>query len=232
MNTNLNNIFDSISHDISSILDKKHYANNADKTDSTASNNHEALRQVWAGSIKKVDCDYLYSISKNIKISNYLEIGSYVGISLRIINEIFNPDKLYSIDPNIPHRVFLQPRTIFKTTNKHILDKIHMIDGYWVSGGDPTINAEYFQNLNLQFDLIFIDAIHTYDSVKQDFFEAIKILSDDGMILFHDIYSWPEVNKFIVELQSNTDFITDLSPRTQKTIDGFATVRINHAKNH
>ena len=39
------------------------------------------------------------------------------------------------------------------------------------------------------FDVIFIDGDHSYEGVKADFEESIKILNPNGKIVFHDINS-------------------------------------------
>lgn len=231
----LDDIYNKLYTDIYGILDSANYASNADGYNQIANNNNEAFHQIIEGSIKQNDAYHLYDLIDNIPINTYLEIGSYVGVSFRIINEIFCPTVSYSVDPNIAHRVFFQPRDIFSKLNSRFSDKIHIINSYWIESdndADNTINADYFRNLDITFDLIFIDAIHTYERVKADFYEAIKILSKEGIILLHDIYSWTEVNKFIDELKKDTQFNVRLSPKTEGTIDGFATVKVNHAKNN
>jgi hypothetical protein len=39
---------------------------------------------------------------------------------------------------------------------------------------------------DIQFDLIFIDGLHTAEQVKKDFENALKILSPNGFIVLHD----------------------------------------------
>jgi hypothetical protein len=42
-------------------------------------------------------------------------------------------------------------------------------------------------NTNKKKDIIYIDALHTKEQVKIDFFNSIDILSDNGIIILHDI---------------------------------------------
>lgn len=45
---------------------------------------------------------------------------------------------------------------------------------------------DFFQNNKEFFDIIFIDANHTFEMVKKDFINSIKILNKFGLILIHD----------------------------------------------
>jgi hypothetical protein len=53
---------------------------------------------------------------------------------------------------------------------------------------------EFSYEEEFKFDLIFIDGDHSYTQVKKDFFNAKKILSDSGLIMFHDT-NLPSVRK-------------------------------------
>jgi len=44
----------------------------------------------------------------------------------------------------------------------------------------------FFDNNKETFDIIFIDGLHTYEQVKQDFLNACDFLSDNGCIVLHD----------------------------------------------
>jgi|688.fasta_scaffold252053_2 predicted O-methyltransferase YrrM len=226
---NTNKIYDKVFNEVI-IAIKDEYITKIGGEEYVANNHHQASTQAHDGSIKQIDIQHLPQLI-NKKIRNYLEIGSYIGVSFRILNEIFSPDVCYSVDPNIPHRVFAKPRNVFRKLNSSYLNKTTLLDAYWVQGGSPTIDSSYFTQLGIQFDLIFIDAMHTYESVKSDFFEAIKILSPDGLVLLHDVYTWPEVGQFVEELASDDTYIIKYSPK-DVAIDGFCTIGINYAKNN
>lgn len=231
MDTDLHLLYDTIFNDLSKLIDNQ-YRTNADGTSEQGDNSEQALTQARHGSIKIEDATHLKSLIGSDTIQHYLEIGSYIGVSFRIINELFNPKNSYSIDPNIPHRVYHTPRNIFYPLNQKYKEKTTVIDSFWSGGGEPLVDASFFQSKQIQFDLIFIDGLHDYDSVKRDFNEAVKILSPNGVILLHDIYTWQDVGRFVTEIDNNMAFTTDFSPR-KGAIDGFAAVRINHdAKNY
>ena len=56
-----------------------------------------------------------------------------------------------------------------------------------VSGGNMRMDSDNFFSKNKDnFDLVFIDGLHTYTQVKKDILNSLKILNDGGLILLHD----------------------------------------------
>jgi predicted O-methyltransferase YrrM len=51
---------------------------------------------------------------------------------------------------------------------------------------------EYARNENLQFDMVFIDADHSYEQSYQDFINVKDLVIEDGFIFFHDTYPYAE----------------------------------------
>lgn len=57
------------------------------------------------------------------------------------------------------------------------------------SGGNVRKTSdEFFSNNNKKFDLIFIDGLHTYDQVRKDIDNSLKVIKDNGIILLHDCF--------------------------------------------
>ena len=48
--------------------------------------------------------------------------------------------------------------------------------------------AKLAKSKNLQIDMLFIDADHSYESVKKDFESFFPLVKDNGIILMHDGY--------------------------------------------
>ncbi len=50
---------------------------------------------------------------------------------------------------------------------------------------------DYFKSIdsNLKYDVIFIDADHSYEGAKKDYDNALKHIEPNGLIIFHDINS-------------------------------------------
>jgi predicted O-methyltransferase YrrM len=65
-----------------------------------------------------------------------------------------------------------------------------------------------YSTYSKKFDLIFIDGAHTYEYVLSDSNNAIEILKDNGIILWHDYSaSWPGVVQALNELyKKNASF--------------------------
>ena len=62
--------------------------------------------------------------------------------------------------------------------------------------------GELSKSWNKQIDILHIDGLHTYDAVKTDFENWSKFLKNDGIILFHDVISFPEIGKFFSDIDN------------------------------
>jgi hypothetical protein len=64
---------------------------------------------------------------------------------------------------------------------------------------------DFFKTLNedVKFDLIFIDAYHEKNQVFRDFSNSIKHLTENGIVILHDIYPLSESNTSIETSNGN-----------------------------
>ena len=121
---------------------------------------------------------------------NYLEIGSYIGGSIQ--PHLLDPKckKIYSIDKR-PHSqpdergvdyIYQNNSTArMMETLKQVsenLDKIVTIDGE-----SKSIEASQIAD---RIQLCFIDGEHTDEAVVSDFKFCLRVLDDNGAIVFHD----------------------------------------------
>lgn len=110
-----------------------------------------------------------------------LEVGTYLGVMSLILSRYCQ--KVSTVD--------ILPRT----------DALALWDRY---GADVTYNVSNDQSeidkyvKALDFDFAYVDADHTYESVKHDF----SLVKKCGRVLFHDYYTkhHPGIKKFIDEL--------------------------------
>jgi hypothetical protein len=74
-------------------------------------------------------------------------------------------------------------------------------------GVDPALGGnirktsdDFFKDNKIQFDVVFIDGLHTYEQVRQDVINSIKSLKDGGWIALHDMLprNWIEQHVPIV----------------------------------
>lgn len=136
-----------------------------------------------------------------------MEIGTAQGGTLYTWSKFLEtPSKYISLD--IPGRSFSgkfnkrrqdyfdrfdsQVETDFVWQNSHLDDTFQTVR-------DGVLNAEE------EVDFLFIDGDHTYEGVKQDFEMYKKLVSDDGIIAFHDIVYHPDDPEFVNERRSESD---------------------------
>lgn len=103
-------------------------------------------------------------MKKRTKIINYIikkcHFNSYLEIGVRNPNDNFkhiNTKIKFSVDPN---------------PKGHVTHKI--------------TSDEFFKKNKNNFDLIFIDGLHTNDQVYKDIKNSIKFLNKNGVIVIHD----------------------------------------------
>lgn len=179
------------------------------------------------GSIKLTDAFIVSSILSKYKPKTILEIGAFLGFSTRLLLEGSKEwnAKVTSIDPNIRHRIFDNPSEIVKEFNRNFYpNNLEIINAFFGNYDDiiykryenhfPTRDRtfvdELIRNIDIiddtwqrKFDLIFIDADHSYKSVINQFNIAIKLLNKNGIILFHDAITWYGVKKALHEISCN-----------------------------
>lgn len=146
--------------------------------------------------------DFIFTLKKHEKtrgkkLSKFLEVGFSAGINNTILNKFFNFDEIvgvdlftsqingYTLKGNLMHKNLTL--VCGDSTSKRVLDIVEKLGKY---------------------DFIFIDACHTYEFVKKDFYSYKKFLNDRGVIGFHDIDcpDWPGINKFWEELKTTGEY--------------------------
>ena len=135
----------------------------------------------------------LRELLKN-KIEHYLEIGVHNGCSMGYILWSEYKINCYGIDlfedSFYPDKLQLDPiKKKLDIVNKHN-HSFELIKGN--SSNTEIINK--VKNMNIKFDIIFIDGDHTYEGVKLDFFNYASFLKDDGLLIFDD-YNKAPTNK-------------------------------------
>ncbi|MFN5910888.1 MAG: class I SAM-dependent methyltransferase [Bacteroidota bacterium] len=96
---------------------------------------------------------------------NYLEIG--VRNPADNFNRIEATNK-YSVDPGLE---FTKNPVDFAMTSDQFFD---------------LLKSGKLLNPNIQFDVIFIDGLHTAEQVDRDITNALEFVKDDGFIVLHD----------------------------------------------
>jgi predicted O-methyltransferase YrrM len=113
---------------------------------------------------------------RNIEIENYLEIGCAAGGLTYVIDHFFKPKRIVLVDDekHIRHKL---SQTVLKDIS------------YQKIVGDSQSESTRLQlfNLDLRFDIIFVDGDHSYKGVKKDTINYLPLLKKRGLIIFHDV---------------------------------------------
>ena len=110
---------------------------------------------------------------------------------------------------------------IFKHNVKTISNKIKVIT-------HRKFSDDFFKENNETYDLIFIDADHSYDSVLKDIQNAKKFIKDDGIICGDDLnLQLHQVDMNFAELNKSKDFIQD--PKTKKNFHPGVTMAVSES---
>lgn len=166
------------------------------------------------GSIKNEEAEALYQLVLDRKPKIAYQIGTFVGYSALVIAHALRANgsgKLIAVDPEIPHRTFINPVNIAKeAAQKHGLSNFIQFERGWHSTplGDyiglklkrsiPVVGSDIMQNLSGQgIDFAFIDGDHSSACTLTDFLSLKDYLNIDGVAVFHDVLSWPTVAQAI-----------------------------------
>ncbi len=137
--------------------------------------------------------DLLNNLANKYQLKRYLEIG--------VQNPAQNFDKInceykVSVDPDPgAHATFCKASDDFfeMMMGYSHLDRIQIVmeapmyEVSIVNGGTaPAFSGMNSLYVPTQYDLIFIDGLHTSEQVRKDFENAIKVLSPNGFIVLHD----------------------------------------------
>jgi predicted O-methyltransferase YrrM len=171
------------------------------------------------GSIKFWDGFFLRQLLKQCRPKSILEVGSFLGASTRWLLENSSEwnAKITAIDPNLRHRIFDAPRSVLEKLNsKFIPDRLDVVTAFFgkpfhpyyadyntylphrprefvdaLFKSRPVISGDF----DKKFDFIFIDGDHSYEATMENFCVALQLLNPEGVIAFHDVYSWPGVEQ-------------------------------------
>jgi hypothetical protein len=190
------------------------------------------------GMLQSYETERLYELAGKSK-KNILELGSFRGKSTvaLLLGAQESGNKVFTVDPFITSDCSTGGSTIvdgdadYETFMKNtgpwqerlVLYKMKSRDVAWTHG---------------EIDVFFIDAFHTYEEVRADFFHFYSHLSRDARVAFHD-YSpykpvFPGVVKFVDELLVSGEWVWEdfrgaliSIRRAPPSIDGGEVVRRN-----
>ena len=138
-------------------------------------------------------------IKQNLKIKDpyILEIGIHKGDFSKQLVANFNPKKLIMVDPWIAYDDLIYRNSWYgnsKNSNQKIQDEYYfnLIDYFKKNISENVVEIhrktsdEFFLKNKNTFDLIYIDGNHLFEFVKNDIFNSLKYISDEGIIVLDD----------------------------------------------
>jgi len=140
--------------------------------------------------------DMLYFLlNLDIPIDNILEVGSASGGNAYVLANIFKPTNIVIIDDNTHH---------YHQKRYEILKDIQYKEFIGNSQGREA--RKFINDLNIQFDFVYIDADHSYTGVTKDFYNFKDSVKLGGYLGFHDagIKGLPEF--FNTEMSKDNSF--------------------------
>lgn len=145
-------------------------------------------------------------INKKDSAKNILEIGIYLGGSIKLWNDFFTNATVYGLDIMSENDVWEK----IKNNEKIIL--YTSTDAY---------NDEFFSNnfLNkgIKFDFMLDDGPHTIESMKKFIKLYSQVMTDDGILIIEDVQSWDWIEILKDEVPSNMkDFVKCYDLRSVK----------------
>lgn len=129
----------------------------------------------------KTRTDLLNHLAEKHNLLRYLEIG--VQDPKQNFDKIICQTRV-GVDPAVIYD------NVFKLTSDQFFERIQKYDGerqMFIRQNeiDDSLNNP-LPITPLEFDLIFIDGLHTAEQVEKDVFNSLQILKDGGFILLHD----------------------------------------------
>lgn len=127
--------------------------------------------------------------SKKYTAKNVLEIGIYMGGSIKLWHDYFVNARIYGLDiihfNNVPNMLKNQIRINLFTS----------VDAY-----DQQFFSDKLLSSDIKFDMILDDGPHTFDSMIKFITMYSQLLTDDGILILEDIQSfeWIEPLKLSV----------------------------------
>jgi len=136
------------------------------------------------------ECIYdLVNMNFNVKL-NFLEIGAAAGGNTYLFNHFFNFENIAIIDDNKHKKYALRQEILKDVPHSEFIGNSHSEQA-----------VKFLENLQCNYNIIFIDGDHSYEGVKQDFETYKKFLNYSGFVIFHDTYFCEGVRRFANELK-------------------------------
>lgn len=136
-----------------------------------------------------------YLLSSNANVNSYLEVGAAAGGTTFLFNHYFHPSQIVILDNNS------HPKCAVRKNTLSGLDYIEIIDD---SQAEEAIRRA---GKYAPFDLVVLDAVHTYVETMMDVVHFSPMLNPGGYLFLHDsVWAGGNVYRVVKELKTHSGF--------------------------
>lgn len=135
-----------------------------------------------------------YLMDNDKSINSYLEIGSAGGGTAYVFNKFFDIKTMVLIDDNFMEQGKLR---------KDILAGINYSE--FIGDSQSREAVEFVSDLDRTFDIVFIDASHTYAGASADVINYSQFVSPGGYLIMHDVFGEPGVRKLFSSMKNSRE---------------------------
>ena len=122
---------------------------------------------------------------QNIELTNFLEIGVAAGGNTRIFCDFLNIKDVYVMDLNVHPSISYEGNPNARDNNFNNLKNNGDLKSFF--GDSHSVEArEWMENLNIKFQMAFIDGDHTEQGIKLDTELVLPFLDDNAYVIYHD----------------------------------------------
>ncbi len=145
-----------------------------------------------SGATMPIDIALLRALAQRYNVENYFEIGTWRGESVANMAQVVRQCTTL----NLPKEDIINLTHNELYANLHSFFSKDLDNVQQLYGNSLTYD---FSRLYGQYDMVFVDGDHHYDSVKKDTETAFKLLRDDNsIIVWHDYALDPETIRWDV----------------------------------
>lgn len=139
------------------------------------------------------------------KPKTFLEVGTHRGYTTRILAEKFPAMKIVTVDPGDK----------VSEDNRPGNQKAEYLAQYEIGElvehlENVRIIKDCFRSIDWdqKFDAIFIDGNHSYNEILADSLLAMNLLTEHGLIIWHDVNNVQDVNDALKQLNTKYDIVS------------------------
>lgn len=145
-------------------------------------------------------------LAKIVNDNNFkyvLEIGCAYGNNAEYLLKNTGLEELYSVDPYLFYTQMpgFTCQKEYDILYKYAFEKLDFYKSFVLLYRGNSINAyEFFMEEGFDFDLIFIDGDHSYDTVKWEIPNYYNLVKKDGILCGHDYNIFESVTNAVNEM--------------------------------